>query len=241
MEGEVSHSGDSPLSVFSFRNFSFGQSLVLALLLLAGEVAVQLWYASAPRAVTADWRVEMPRANPSFKQAELPKTAVKLLRFNEAQSGAWQNADGTRWQMIYLRWNPGRTAVHLARSHTPETCLPAAGRHPRSITEISPIPAGPVQMPFRCFTTGSESQPLFVFYSLWEDGAPRPSLAKQQLTWRTRFEAALERRRNPGQRVLQFGVWGARDAVHAEELLRAELPTLIAKAESGNGEGRKLK
>ena len=39
----------------------------------------------------------------------------------------WRERDGAEWQMIHLRWKPGRIAVHVAKSHTPETCLPASG------------------------------------------------------------------------------------------------------------------
>ena len=51
----------------------------------------------------------------------------QLLRYDEGINGAWEEADGSQWQAIFLRWNPGRIAVHLAKSHTPEVCLTAAG------------------------------------------------------------------------------------------------------------------
>jgi exosortase len=206
-----------------------GFLVALIMLLLAGELGIHLWYSSAPRIATADWRVEMPQTNPTFKPAELPKAAVQILRFNEGRSGIWQNPDGTRWQMIYLRWNPGRTAVHLARNHTPEICLPAAGKNLRGISEVNDLQADGIRLPFRCFTTGSENKPLHVFYSLWEDGVREQRVATQLLTRQSRWKAVLERRRNPGQRVLQIAIWGARDAAQAEELLRAELPKFVVQ------------
>ncbi len=198
-----------------------------ALLLLAGELAIRLWYASAPRVVTAEWRAEFPRSESSFKTVGLPSAAREILRYDEGESASWRQADGTRWQMIYLRWEPGRTATTLARNHTPEICLPAAGKNLRDISDVPRVEAAGLSLPFRCYTTEQGGRPLFVFYSLWEDGVAEQRNVTELLTRRARLDAVRERRRNPGQRVLQIGLWGARDAAHAEELLRAQLPKLI--------------
>jgi hypothetical protein len=68
---------------------------------------------------------------------------------------------------------------------------------------------------------------MYVFYSLWEDGASDQRVISRLLDRRARMEAVLQRRRNPGQRVIEIALTGARDQAHAEELLRAELPKLI--------------
>jgi exosortase len=215
--------------VLKFPSLQFSRWVIVSagLLLVAGEIAVYFWYASAPRVATPAWQVEFPRREVSFKSLNLPPAAREILRFNEGESGQWRNADGTRWQMIYLRWQPGRVAAALARNHTPEICLPAAGKNLRDISDLPRVEAAGLSLPFRCYTTEQNGRPLFVFYSLWEDGNAEQRLMTQLLTRRARFEAVRDRRRNPGQRVLQFGLWGARDAAHAEELLRAELPKLL--------------
>ena len=197
------------------------------LFLLAGESAIHFWYARAPHAFTAGWAAVLPHARAGYKSMELPRAAVEILRFNEGESGAWVNDDGTRWQMISLRWFPGRVAVSLARNHTPEICLPAAGKKLSAVSGPLPLVVAGVTLPFRCFTTEQNGRPLFVFYTLWEEGAPEQNVATGFLTWSARWQAVRERRRNPGQRVLQIAIGGARDAAHAEALLRAELPRLI--------------
>ena len=197
------------------------------LLLLAGELAIHFWYARPPRPPTADWQAVLPRERAGYKTVELPRVAAEILRFNEGASGAWMNDDGTRWQMIALRWFPGRVAVSLARNHTPEICLPAAGRKVSAMSGPHRMTAAGVTLPFRCFTTEQNGLPLFVFYTLWEEGAGEQTAASGFLTWAARWQAVRERRRNPGQRVLQIALGGARDQAHAEELLQAELPRLI--------------
>ena len=157
----------------------------------------------------------------------MPAVAREILRYDEGESASWRAADGTRWQMIYLRWEPGRTATTLARNHTPEICLPAAGKNLRDISDLPRVEAAGLALPFRCYTTEQGGRPLFVFYSLWEDGVAEQRNAAELLTRQARLDAVRDRRRNQGQRVLQIGLWGARDAAHAEELLRAELPKLL--------------
>ncbi len=211
-------------SSFVIRHSSL---LLLALLLLLGEIAIALWYASPSARPGSGWRAELPRGNPTFKEVPLPPAARKILRFNEAISGSWQHGDGTRWQMIYLRWYPGRVAVTLARNHTPEICLPAAGRNLRSMSDVAPVSAVGALIPFRCYTTLQQDRPVFVFYTLWEDGSRDQQLASASLTWQARWAAVRDRRRNPGQRVLQIAIVGAGDQAHAEQLLHGQLPRLL--------------
>jgi exosortase len=201
--------------------------VAVAVLLLCGEVAVQFWYATAKPARTIDWTAELPRTNPTFQAVELPPAALRILRFNESQSGAWRNGDGTVWQMFYLRWRPGRTAANLARNHTPEICLPAAGKNLRGISDVKDVQVSGLSLPFRCYTTGQNGKSLFVFYTLWEDGARQQRVTTEFLTWQARWNAVLERRRNPGQRVIQIALSGVSSAAEAEAVLRYELPKLI--------------
>ena len=215
------------LSTLNSQPSSSASAFALATLLVAGELAIWWWYVSTPRVAAVEWRAELPRTNPTFRPVELPSAALRILRFNEGQSGVWENGDGTRWQMIYLRWKPGRVAAQLARNHTPEVCLPAAGKSLRSVSDESHFEVAGLSLLFRCYTTDQNGRSLFVFYALWEDGARVQRVLTQSLTWRARFDAVLERRRNPGQRVLEIAISGARDLAQAETSLREELPHLI--------------
>lgn len=217
----------SPSAPPVFRGLRVPWSVGFAVLVLVGELAIHFWYAGAAMAPAVDWRAEFPRNNPTFKPVALPPVAREILRFNEGESGTWEPGDGTRWQMIYLRWEPGRVAATLARNHTPEICLPAAGRNVREVWDLAAVQAGGLSLPFRGYAVEHGGRPLFVFYSLWEDGALTQRVGPQLLTWRARFEAVRDRRRNRGQRVVQVGLWGARDAEHAEALLREQLPALL--------------
>jgi hypothetical protein len=61
-----------------------------------------------------------------------PEATRQILRYDEGRGAGWR--DGERQgQIFFLRWNPGRTAIHLAQNHTPDVCLSAAGHTLKTI------------------------------------------------------------------------------------------------------------
>ncbi|HMJ90154.1 MAG TPA: exosortase/archaeosortase family protein, partial [Candidatus Acidoferrum sp.] len=229
-QGEVPRSASQHFSVSVFQRFRISSSMfrvgcLMFTLLIVGELAIYAWYTSAPRQATRSWAAAPPQKIRSVS-TEIAPAARRILRFDESVSADWIDERENRWQLIYLRWNPGRVAVHLARNHTPEICLPASGRMLQDISDPMTVSVGGMALPFRCFTTAAP-RPMFVFYSLWEDGAFTQSAATDHLSWRRRLEAVLQRRRNPGQRVLQIALTGPGTRAEAEQLLRTQLPSLI--------------
>jgi exosortase len=228
-QGEVSKPSFAQLSTLNPRRTATGASFVLVLItvLLLGEIAVWAWYRSGAPTSIVEWNVSLPQQKPAFRITELPPNTVRMLRFTEGKSAKWENGDGTQWQFFYFRWAAGRTAVNLARNHTPEICLPAAGHKVGIIESPSRVQLDDASISFRSFVAGSVERPLFVFYTLWEDGAIKQHSEAQGLTVSSRLKAVRERRRNPGQRVIEIGISGARDLAQAETSLRTELPKFI--------------
>ena len=92
------------------------------------EASVEGWYrwheARVPAAV--QWVVAWPTNNPTFKESPLDGRTRQILRYDEGRSAGW--SDGAlAWQAVFLRWEPGRTAIHLAENHTPNICMTGAG------------------------------------------------------------------------------------------------------------------
>lgn len=224
-ESSASDAKAKPTRSGAFRKQSLYFAMAAAAILFAGEVFIHVWYVPSTQVQAIDWSIPAP-TNVAFQRIELPDATRKILRYNSGLSGAWRDANGNGWQLFFFRWNPGRVAVTLARNHTPEICLPAAGKKLQNISEPIEISAGALRLPFRCYTTGRE-QPLFVFYSLVEDGDPMQPIVSASLTWSSRMAAALNRRRNPGQRVIEIALTGPATRAEAEQLLRTELPHLI--------------
>jgi exosortase len=228
--------GDRPLAtglrpltfeLSAFQRFSMSFFLFVLLFLAVGEIGVYAWYRSAAPTSIAEWNVSLPQQKPAFRISELPANTIRMLRFTEGKTARWENSDGTQWQFFYFRWAPGRAAVTLARNHTPEVCLPAAGHKVGIIESPTRVELGDVSISFRSFVAGSVERPVYVFYSLWEDGAAEQHSEAQSLTVSSRLKAVIERRRNPGQRVIEIAITGARDLAQAQASVRTELPKLI--------------
>jgi hypothetical protein len=171
--------------------------------------------------------VEFPRENSTFRELPFSDQTRQFLRYDEGYNGTWQEGANQRWQVIFLRWNPGRIAVHLAKTHTPASCLTAAGRELVSQSGLRSVAVQGLQLPFRLYVVKDESGPLHVFYCLWEDRANAQSFAATEMTYASRLAPVLVGRRNSGQRSLEVAVWGVPDQEAAEAALTRELEKLI--------------
>ncbi len=201
---------------------------LLAWLLLV-ETGTEFWYRSHEWRVpeSTAWQVEFPRDNPTFRDLPFSDKTKQFLRYDEGYNGTWQQGSEQRWQAIFFRWNPGRIAVHLAKSHTPEVCLTAAGREIVSQSALHAIPVHGLQLPFRSYVVKDENGPLNVFYCLWEDRADAQSFRTTTMTYASRLAPVLAGRRNSGQRSLEVAIWGIADHQEAEAALARKLQTLI--------------
>jgi exosortase len=216
---------------------------VLAAWLLCVEVGTEYWYRSheARLPQTTAWQVTLPRENPTFRDVPFSEKARRFLRFDEGQNGAWEDDQRRRWQAIFLRWNPGRIASHLASFHTPEVCLTAAGRELLSQSDLHTVLVKGLPLPFRSYVaaldrnddfptgSGDAAAPLRVFYCLWDDRANEQSFGTELPTYANRFAPVLAGRRNSGQRSLEVAVWGIGDAAAADVALQHELEKLVQK------------
>jgi hypothetical protein len=223
-KGEPSRS-PAPFSISAFQRFSV---CLIAWLFLV-EVATEFWYGShewgVPRAAT--WHVEFPRESASFRELAFSDKTKQFLRYDEGYNGTWQEGADQTWQAIFFRWNPGRIAVHLAKSHTPEVCMTAAGREVVSQSGLRAFPVRGLQLPFLSYVVRGEHGPLHVFYCLWEDRAYTQSFGTTMMTYANRLAPVLAGRRNSGQRSIEIVIAGVPDQQAADVALASRLQKLI--------------
>lgn len=152
---------------------------------------------------------------------EIPEATGAILHYDEATSATWQTSGGVKWWGFFAHWRPQRAALQLVRSHSPEICLPAAGRtFKRELPEIS-LKTNDVDLRFRCYEFEQLDRPLFVFVAIQEDKT-RAGNTALEFSARGRLQAAWNGQRNLGQRLLEIAVIGFNDFSHAREaLLRA--------------------
>jgi exosortase len=189
----------------------------------------ELWYRSAPAALSSWWRVEWPENQPAF--AEIPITpAVREMRFDSGREARWREDDGTEWTMFYFRWLPGlATSRIVARWHNPDICMVAAGF--QRIAEYEPlvIRKGDIELVFRTYRFDVRERKTFVFYCIWEDrkdpgAAPA---APEQWTPASRWRAVLQRKRKLGQQALEVAISGIENERDARAAFERRITALL--------------
>jgi hypothetical protein len=219
---KVENKNEFLLSVFHISAFS------LAAWILLTEISVEVWYRSHEARVpaAAQWTVAWPVDNPAFKELPLADRARQILRYDEGRSASWRE-DNLTWQAVFLRWKPGRTAVHLAENHTPNVCMTAAGYTLELITPQEWFEVNGLRMPFSVNQVENAARPFFVFYCLWDDRASAQGFQTMGLSYGRRLAPVLAGLRNPGQRSLEISVSGPDNAAQAVAAVRGELEKLI--------------
>ena len=191
-------------------------------------VSVEWWFRWHDHALPPAtlWTVTWPSDNPTFKPQVISDRTRQILRFNEGQSATWSSA-GIFWQVVYFRWEPGRTALHLAQNHTPEVCMTGAGNSVVTISKCEWLSAAGLQLPFLVCQLDNALEPTFIYYCLWDDRASEQGLPTMRLNYRNRLAPVLAGLRNPGQRSLEIMVTGSPDEPSARRAVQQELEHII--------------
>jgi len=207
-------------------------SLLAWLLLVEG--GTEFWYRRHEGGASdhLQWSVRWPANQTAFEAIEIPPGIRGQFRYDQGIEGRWRDADGGAWQLYYFRWFPGRSlsqrvAVHLAKTHGPEKCLPAAGMRKKSDLGLSRIPAGDLELAVHQYEFEAEGRLLHVFYGIYEDQGGSRALVNRRLTLASRIDAALSGSRNYGQRFLEVAVFGYERPEDARAALTRELATRI--------------
>jgi exosortase len=199
---------------------------------IAVEVGTEAWYRShemhLPPAAT--WTIGLPRENPSFREVRLPDKTRQLLRYDEGCSGTWQEAAGLQLQAFFFRWKPGRAAAHLAKAHTPASCLSAAGHDVISESEVRLFPVKGLRLPFRSYVFDQGRVRVHVYYCLWEDRGAGRAFGRESLTYPNRLGRVLSGQRNLGQRSLEVAIGGIEVDNDADLELQRQLEQIVIPA-----------
>jgi exosortase len=218
------------------RQNSGGQNLRAARLLATSlivwfvlvEAGVQLWYGLRESKIDPGppWSLVLPEDNPTFKP--LPDTAEEhtLLRFDSGKQGQWQESDGTFWQAYYFDWSPGRVAGYLAKRHTPDVCLPAAGLTMSGKPTLTVLDINNLKLPFRSYVFTGQGETLHVFQCHWEPGISDGNYAEESSRFNL-VRGVWAGRGNKGQKVIEIIITGYKDSDAAREALVRELQKMV--------------
>ena len=210
--------------------------LALALLgwFLLVEAGTELWFRQHENfhSTQEQWSVHLSKANPTVEEQAIPQNILSQFRSDESLNARWRDAGGNAWQLYYFRWQPAhalarRVASQLAKTHGPEMCLPAIGMVLKADLGTISVTIGEFKLTLQQFEFLAGSQPLHVFYGIYEDSTGGSTLANRRQSNASRVAAAWSGSRNSGQRFLELAVSGVDDPAKAQAALQRELEHLI--------------
>ena len=223
--------GQGPSSRFQRFGVSALPFLAYGLLawLIVVEAGTQVWYQIRESRLKPgpSWSVAFPRENATFRVLPITATTRELLRFDEGRQGAWSEPDGTEWQAFYFSWYPGRVAGYLAKRHTPEICLPAAGNIMRSGPVLTMLRIHGVELPMRGYVFETPRGLIRVYQCRWEAGAAREAYIAQESARFNLVRGIWAGRGNKGQKVLEIIMSGYDEPDASKRALERELGKLI--------------
>ncbi len=215
-----------PISAFkNVRGFAI--SLLIWLVLV--EAGVQLWYRHLESQLKPGptWSVNFPQDNPTLKDLPIDEKTQYLLRFDEGKEAGWSEADGTRWQVFFCSWLPGRVAGYLAKRHTPEACLTATGQKLLSGPKLTMMNVHGVELPVRSYVFETEDGVVQVFHCRWEAGVENNTYVEHESARFNLIRGIWAGRGNKGQKVLEIIISGMDDPAQAQAALVSQLEKLI--------------
>ena len=194
----------------------------------------ELWYRSHERRLIAlpEWHTRWPSEHTPVREMPIADETQAILRYNHASSAAWEDPRGVTWWTFFARWEPQQTALQLVRSHSPEICLPAAGRSFRG--ELPPIvlETGATPLRFRVYEFEQGGHRLFVYVCIQEDKVAPGGNAATAGEWnlRGRLRAVASGQRNLGQRLLEVAVIGLRNSGEANDAMARTVRQIVVSA-----------
>lgn len=178
--------------------------------LLLVPLGTELWYRAHEDHNTpmTAWEIDWSNV-PGAKTRPVPDSVRSILRFSSAVSTAWTGPASGPWYFYEITWEPGRAAAQMARSHTPDICLPAAGAVELGRGQPVIFSTGPLRLTIEPHTFRLGSEIVHVFFSIWEQHPQgHPDSAASAYDIRERLRAVREGRRNRGQKVLHATLTG---------------------------------
>jgi exosortase len=203
--------------------------VALTLWLLFVELAVFGWYShiESNQPAQLEWNISWPVEAAGFSEMPVPDETAEMLCYDQGNQARWVNPDGTRWQLSFFRWAPGKAAGYLAKSHNPLICMPAAGYKTALISPLHFAEIGSLKVPFRVYGFDQPHGRVYVLYLRWEDKARTQSFASDSLSRFNRLQSVWNGRGNGGQQVLSLATWNAATPEQAREKLVRELEKLV--------------
>jgi exosortase len=202
------------------RTYSRGPSFCLAAMILMIPFTAY-WYGRNEAAQPDAWTLTQPTEAPAYQSAYINNLTTKMLRYTDGWSAKWQTPNQRSFHGFYLEWEKGKSPPDNMNVHTPGGCLLNLGieqmeEYPKMNLEIQ----GHL-MPIRFLRFRDRNRPLFMAYFVAENEVlgRAADVGSFDFSYTKRLRSVLLGRRNPGQRLVEIGLWDEPDPGTAQKIL----------------------
>lgn len=213
----------SPAATGASRPLPVAPAAVLLAGLLSAAAITEAWYAGNEASELQEWTVEPPQNAPGYQPVPIGARTALMLRHSGGWSARWTTPQGLPVHAMHFRWEPGTTPPGHLNVHRPDGCLTALGLELRSGPDPWPLNVRGRRLPFRHWEFADGGRQVHVFYFVEQDKLLPAGAEDFDFSYRRRLRAALQGHRNPGQRLIEAGVWEAKDAEDAAAAVQAWL------------------
>lgn len=190
------------------------------------------WYRHHERGRTAlqPWVVAPLPPETQGSQEPLGENIQVGLGYDEGFRRVWKDASGHRWELIYLRWEPGRKSA-TAGPHAPDYCQAALGRTILSKSPIRTEEVNGIAIPYKIYELARGAEKFHLLFAL-DDGRRdldwmRAGMMGEESSRAKRLDLVRHGRRNLGQVSLQLALLGMEDGARAEQEMLGTLSGLV--------------
>jgi exosortase len=235
----INDSPDKPLTISKPIALACISTFFLAMVSLAGT---ELWYRAHEAGTMSESSWTLKSGSAGTMPIQIPERTRRILFFPDGFSERFADSEGRKWQIFYLRWPAGRTAIQALNIHDPRTCLASIGMVLEKQLNSLTIQVGKESFRFRVFLFRDAGRHVLVFHSIIAGGISSEhdsyedeTISGEGDTLRGRWNVVAKGIRNRGQTLLEAAVWNTTDVTTASNTL-AEFLALTMRED---GLGRK--
>lgn len=219
----IRESSDTPLTISKPIVLACISTVFLTVVSLAGT---ELWYRAHEVGKVSESSWSLKSGSAGTKPVQIPERTRRILFFPDGFSERFADSGGRTWQLFYLRWPAGRTAIQALNIHDPRTCLASIGMFLEKQLPQLTIQVGKERFLFRVFLFRDAGRPVLVFHSIIAGGistehsySGNETLSGEEYTLKGRWKVVTMGIRNRGQTLLEAAVWNTTDVDTAANAL----------------------
>jgi exosortase len=223
----------------NFKLFSFPKEKVLPTVVLIWALFIlsinYVWYYQKETKLKPTPLIEIiyPEKLNSFESHSISDTVKAQLHYSQAKSATWVDpTTEVLMQGFYCRWKTSEGSPSILAIHRPDQCLGSRGLN--LVKKYSNFYVNHLnfRINIEAYTFELHGQQLHVFRCIWPDktlSKTLPGFPKEGYDLKGRIQAALDGKRNTGNRLIVFAIKKVENFKAAKEIAISQFQQSIQK------------